>query len=395
MGLPANHARNLRVIHVVLSLDPGGLERVVLSLARSARGFNQDVSVLCLERPGALAPQFDALGVKVTSLAKPPGVRWELVDQIRAVFRDTRPDVVHTHQISALLYAGRAARRERVAAVLHTRHLNYTEGRKTLPRRLRSLVLWRYASSYAHRFCCCSQDAVESAGAFRAIRRKNLFYVPNGIDTALFGAVGGHRAAAREQLGIPATSPVVGSVSRLAEVKQQDVLIRALARLRPEFPDARLLLVGDGPTRPRLEHLVAELGMADVVRFAGYQSNPERFLAAMDVFALPSRAEGMPLVVLEAWAAGLPVVATRVGGIPWMIEDGRTGYVVESGDVGGLAARLRPLLADPAKAREMGRAGQEVARAEYDVSVMAGSYDRHYRELLAAGRMGRAVAAAG
>src|SRR4029077_5841450 len=144
-----------------------------------------------------------------------------------------------------------------------------------------------------------------------------------------------------------------GTVGRLVEVKQQAVLIRAFAQVAATFPAARMVLVGDGPLRAELEATALSLGLSGAVLFAGYQPRPERFLAAMDVFVLPSRAEAMPLVIPEAWAAGLPVVASRVGGIPELIEDGRTGLLVESGDVDGLAARLRQLLADPTRAREL------------------------------------------
>ena len=143
----------------------------------------------------------------------------------------------------------------------------------------------------------------------------------------------------RAALGIAPDAPVVGTVGRLAEVKQQGVLIRAFAQVLPAFPAARLLLVGDGPLRAELEGLAGSLGLGGAVLFAGYQSNPERYLAAMDVFVLPSRAEAMPLVIPEAWAAGRPVVASRVGGIPELIADGKTGLLVAPGDVDGLAAR--------------------------------------------------------
>ena len=125
---------------------------------------------------------------------------------------------------------------------------------------------------------------------------------------------------------------MIGTIGRLNEVKCQDLLIRSFHRVQAQIPDTRLLLVGDGPKRADLHALAEELGLSGSVHFAGYQAQPESYLQVMDVFALTSRAEGLPLAVLEAWAAGLPVVATRVGGIPRLIDDGRTGLLIDSGD---------------------------------------------------------------
>jgi glycosyltransferase involved in cell wall biosynthesis len=375
-------ARSLRVTHVVLALDPGGLERVVVSLARVSQDFGQVVSVVCLERPGALAAQIEVLGCPLASVDKPSGLHWDTTDRVQAVLQKFRPDVVHTHHMTALLYAGRAARRDRIP-VVHTEHNNIASHRSnSWSRRLRTALLWRYAGRHADRFCAVSRDVVAAAGKYGTIARWKLAHVPNGIDTALFAAVESHRSAVRAALGVAPDAPVIGTVGRLAEVKQHAVLIRAFARIIREFPSARLLLVGDGPLRAELEGLAASLSLDGTVLFTGYTPNPEGYLAAMDVFALVSRAEAMPLVIPEAWSAGRPVVATRVGGIPELIEDGKTGLLVESGDVDGLARRLRRLLADPMQARQLGRAGRELARAKYDVTVMAGTYHRIYRELL-------------
>jgi len=371
----------LRVTHVVLSLDCGGLERVVLSLARASRDCDQDVSLLCLERPGALAARVEAMGIPLACVFKPPGLKWDTTDRVQKVLRRFRPDVVHTHQMTALLYAGRASRRERIP-VVHTEHNNVASSRsKSWTRRLRTAILWRFAGWFADRFCGVSQDVVKAAGAYGTVRRRKLRRIPNGIDTAAFAAVEAERPIVRAAHGIAPDAPVIGTVGRLAEVKQQAVLIQAFARVVAAFPAARLVLVGDGPLRAELEGIATALGVGNAVVFTGYQARPERYLAAMDVFVLPSRAEAMPLVIPEAWSAGRPVVASRVGGVPELIEDGKTGLLVEPGDVDGLAARLRQLLTNPSRARELGRAGRELAWARYDVAEMAGAYDRTYREL--------------
>src|SRR5207237_3595414 len=156
---------------------------------------------------------------------------------------------------------GRAARRARLPDV-HTEHNNVTSQRSgSLARRLRTGLLWRYAGRYADRFCGVSRGVVAAAGAYGTIRRRKLAHVPNGIDTAAIAAAEAARPAARAALGIAPDAPVVGTVGRLAEVKQQGVLIRAFAQVLPAFPAARLVLVGDGPLWAELEALAGSRGL--------------------------------------------------------------------------------------------------------------------------------------
>lgn len=368
-------AEGLRVVHVVLSLDLGGLERIVIDLVREGRTFGQLTSVVCLERPGMLAAELESLRVPVFCVEKPPGFRPEIFRRLRKLFRVLEPDIVHTHQIGALCYAGRAASRVGVPVVVHTEHgKNYASRRRTR-------WLGRLAGRYAQRFFCVSRDIAEELGTCRIVSKTKIALAPNGIDIAKFRnpAAG---IDARCELGIPPSAPVIGAIGRLNEIKRHDLLIRAFARLKLRSPDARLLLVGDGPKRSELEQLAAELLPADCVRFVGYQSAPERYLQAMDIFAMSSRSEGMPLAVLEAWAAGVPVVASRVGGIPELIVDGHTGLLTEFDDVQGLADALERLLRDQALAQSIRCAAGKRVETQYSLSQMAANYQREYEELL-------------
>lgn len=372
----------LRITHVVLNLDLGGLERIVLDLVRVAQAGGHTPSVLCLERPGRLADQVEALGVPVRSLGKAHGIRWEIVPQIREALGELAPDVVHTHQIGALLYVGRALKGRRDVAVVHTEHINHAAKQKSLARALRNRMLWRLASASAARFFCVADDIARSVAAFGTVPARKVLTIPNGIDTTAF-AQPGDVAALRAGIGLPGDARVVGTVGRLNEVKRQDLLLRAFAGLAPAYPDLRVLLVGEGPELDALRALAAELGVADRVHFAGYQARPQQFLHLMEIFALPSRHEGMPLAILEAWASGRPVVASKVGGVPKLIADGANGLLFESGDEAGLVAALRSLLDDPARAARLAAAGQRLARDQFDLKVMASAYERHYREVLA------------
>ena len=370
-----DEAEGLRVVHVVLSLDLGGLERLVIDLVREGRRFGQLASVVCLERPGLLAPELEALRVPVFCVEKPPGLRPEIFRRLRKLFRLLRPDVVHTHQIGALCYAGQAARKAGVPVVVHTEHgKNYASRRRTR-------WLGRLAGRYAQRFFCVSRDIAEELRACRIVGKTKIAVAPNGIDIGKFRDPAA-RIETRRELGIPPSAPLIGAIGRLTEIKRYDLLIRAFARLKLRSTDARLLLVGDGPERRELERLAAELLPPDCVHFVGYQSAPERFLPAMDVLAMSSRSEGMPLAVLEAWAAGVPVVASRVGGIPELVADERTGLLTEFGDVDGLAEALERLLSDRVLANRIRRAAGNRVETQYSLGQMAANYQRAYEELL-------------
>lgn len=368
----------LGVTHVVLSLDVGGLERNVVNQVREGQRLGQRVDIVCLERPGTLAPRVEAMGGRVIALDKRPGLRPGMVLRLRRVLRDLRPDVVHTHQLATLLYGGAAARSLGVPVVVHTEH-----GRERYATRLKTRLLGRTAARFCDRFYCLTADMAGEVRAAKIVSERKLRVIQNGIDIADFKAAAGADACAnvRRSLSIPDGAPVIGTVGRLSEVKRQDVLLRAFAGVRASAPDARLLLVGDGPLLDALQRLAEELRVKGAVHFVGYQPHSGPYLRAMDVFALTSRSEGMPQAVLEASVTGLPVVASRVGGLPEVIEEGVTGMMFTPGDDAALAGILRGLLADPARRRALGLAARDRAEARFGVARMAGEYHRDFLEL--------------
>jgi len=380
-GLKSRSDSPLRVTHVVLALDLGGLERIVVDLIRVGRTHGLDPSVICLERPGTLAAQVEALGMPLLCADKPPGVRLGTVGRVRELLRRLKPDVVHTHQIGALFYAGPAARREKVPVVVHTEHINNVAKSPTLNKKIRTRLLWGWAGSFADRFCCVSDDIAEAVTAYGTVARQKVSVVLNGIDTAAFDSTGDCESL-RQRLGIPRDAPVIGTVGRLNEVKRQNLLIRSFANIANRDPKPHLLLVGDGPELESLRGMAAAVGLADHVHFAGYQARPEHFLHLMDIFALTSRLEGMPLAILEAWAAGRPVIASRVGGVPGIVTEGQTGILFDSGDEAALTQAMNRLLASPDEAQRLGEAGKRLVRSRFDLHVMAKSYEEHYRLML-------------
>ena len=361
-----------RVVHAVLSLDVGGLERIVLDLARVGRRRGESPAILAVDRPGRLAPEAEALGVPVVCLDAHTVGRAAARLRVAAALESLTPGVVHTHQVGAAAVVAPAARRLGVP-VVHTEHGDaFARAAGPLAR---AKLRWVYARTARDigQFCCVTAEVAAAAGRYGTVRSPRV--VANGVELPAPGDGG---AAARVELGLPPGAFVVGSVGRLHEVKRYDLLVRAVAALRASRPDVYLVLVGDGPERGRLEALAGTLGLTPFVRFAGYQARPERYYPALDVFALTSRSEGFPVSLLEAWAAGRPAVVTAVGGLPAVVADGVTGLLVPPGDARAVADAVARLYTDARLRDSLGFAGRATVAEHYTLDRVADRYAAIY-----------------
>jgi glycosyltransferase involved in cell wall biosynthesis len=375
----------LHIAHGVLSLDVGGLERIVLDLVRAGQHQGHRVSVVCIERAGKLASEAKAAGATVVSLDKPPGRLPTFVQKAKGVLADLKPDIIHTHQIGAAWYLGQAAKSFGGPPVLHTEHGNEFARAPNLWKAVKARLFFHRAARFVERFCCVSQEIADAVTRWRTVPRAKVEVVPNGISLKNHADIP-TPAAVRESLGIPAGATVIGTVGRLTEVKRQDLLIQMTAELRTGVPDLRLVLVGNGDRRGMLEELARDLGVADRVHFAGYQPRPEQYLQIMDVFALTSRSEGFPVSLLEAWLAGVPIVCSAVGGIPRVVTHGEDGLLFPSGNEAALASALARVIGDRDLRTRLAAAGGRAVRERYSLERMASEYETRYRALLAAGR---------
>jgi glycosyltransferase involved in cell wall biosynthesis len=371
----------LHVVYGVLSLEPGGVERIVVDLVRQCPERGLRATVVCVEQCGRLAADVQAVGGKVECLAKPSGRSPQTITKARQLLAQLKPDIIHTHQIGALWYLGRAASPAGIP-VIHTEHSDHIAHSRGWLQKLKVWLMWRRASPLADRFCCVSGDIVRTIRRYGAVSKNKLEVVLNGIDLRPFDgpAVG---SEIRTALGIPSGALVIGTVGRLVEVKRHDLLLRSFARLRAagRHGSTWLLLVGDGPERKRLEELAASLRIGDRTVFAGYQSEPAWIYRAMDLFVLTSRHEGLPLALLEAWASGLPVVASAVGAIPQTLTHGANGMLFESGDEAALTETMEGLLDSPSSLGQFGRQGRELVERQYSFGRMAAEYEASYRQL--------------
>ena len=367
---------HLNVLHAVLSLDCGGLERLVLHLCKESITAGDRVTVLCLDHPGELAEEVRKTGAEVISLNRKPGLmRLPEAVRLRKILKRAAPDVIHCHQMGATLYVGTTARTLHVPAILHTEHGNhdYSSWRQ----RLLATIAFRTPD----KICCVSQDIANNLVKYRLAARKNLDIQVNGIPLPTARQLSA-AALAREQLGIDRQAIIYGSVGRLARVKRQERLLEAMATLTRRGRKVHLVLVGDGPQRNELERTATRLGISQRVHFAGFQLDPLPYIALLDIFVLTSESEGMPMSLLEAWAARKPVVVTAVGGLPELVDDGKTGLLLPPGEQEQLVETLASLAADPQHRRYLGDNGHALVTEKYSVEKIARTYRDRYLSLL-------------
>ncbi len=361
---------SLSIVHVLSSYGVGGQERVALDLAigQKARGHQVAVLSLAPAPDGAMADEFLEQGIAVGRVPKGGGLDATLVPRLVRALRKHRADVVHTHNPLPLIYGAPAARLAGAAAI-HTKH-------GVNPGSRGHRLLRRAAAQLTHAFVAVSDTTEAQAREQHDAPTQRLHMIANGIRLDRYHPDADARAATRRELGL-GDATVVGTVGRLDEFKNQSLLVRAMGPLLAE--NVRLVLVGDGPSRAIVEAEVAKLPNPQWVVLTGRRMDVPTIVPAFDIFALSSKSEGLPLVVPEAMSAGLPIVATAVGGLPSVIDEGKTGLLVPV-EVTALRGALKKLIDDRALATTLGAQARDIALARYSSERMVDAYLELYRQ---------------
>ncbi len=359
------------VLQVVETLEHGGAERVVVGLANSLAPASRS-AICCVKRRGELVGELDPR-VDCFLFDKGEGNDANVPFKLARLVRRDRFEVVHTHSWGVFLEGALAAWMTGARHV-HTAHGPYLKHGSGLVQRAKARLrrsLERLAARRCHRLVGVSESIATDMREVMRLPTDRVTTVHNGIDSS----------RGVSTLAAPFTNvsgPRLITVGRLDAIKQQELMLEALATLRDDFPGARLVIVGDGPERQRLERRASELRLESMVSFLGFRNDVAQLLADADVFLLSSRYEGISIALLEAMRAGLPVIATCVGGVPETVVDGESALLFEAGDTVGLASAIERLSTSPALAAKLVAGGRDRVRDHFSAEAMVGCYGRIY-----------------
>jgi glycosyltransferase involved in cell wall biosynthesis len=387
-----------RVIHVITRLDLGGAAQNTL-LTAIGHDRNWFIPTVVTGLPEQDDPHGGLQALKANLLQlEQAGVRWRILSklgrpirpvrdfivllQLAALFRRERPQIVHTHTSKAGALGRLASWLVGVPVVVHTPHGHVFYGHFGKLASWICVQIERGLAWITTRLIALT-EAERDEHLQRGVGQRDQFAViPSGIELDRFVQVANRYGSRPEGFDCPPHATVIGSVGWLTPVKGHRVLLEAVALLRRSWPDLYVVIVGDGPLRKELMRRAGELGMANRLRLLGMRSDIPDCLAGMDVYVQPSLNEGMGRALVEAMAAGRPVVASRVGGIPSLIEHRRTGLLVPPGDPEALAHAIAELLEHPELARALGAQASESIEQTFSVSAMVRAVEAVYEACL-------------
>ena len=393
--------KRIKILRVIARLNMGGpaLHVAYLTEGLRKRGYDTTLVAGSLARgEDSMAFVADAHGVEIVridELGREISPLRDLMATIRLarLIRKERPQILHTHTAKAGTVgrvAARLAGSRKPPIIVHTFHGHVLRGYFGPVRSLFFRLLERWLARGTTALVAVSPQVRDDLVALGVAPAERFVVVRLGIelDERVAPELNG-RAETRRYLGISGDRFAVGWIGRMSAVKRTDDVLIAFKNLRDSGIDAVLCMVGDGPDRVLLEQRARELGVTRDMVFLGYQEDVAPFYAAFDALVLPSGNEGTPVTVIEALAAELPVVATRVGGVPDVVTDGEDGFLVEAGATDDLAERLGRLARDPELRARMGKKGRERVLPRYAVDRLVDDVDELYRSLLSAAGVGR------
>jgi glycosyltransferase involved in cell wall biosynthesis len=368
------HEHNMKVVLAIECSEPGGAENLVVLLGDRLRAAGHEPIIVCHEEGWLTdrARSFD-LPIWIVPQAKGLALTWPL--RFARRLRNERIDIVHSHEFGMNVYASLAAALARIPFV------GTIHGKHRVAEKRRRILAYQILRRCGLEIVAVSRDLAEFLSKGFGLPLDAFHVIHPGIpleEAPAHRTDAETRKRARTELGIPLDGALAVAVGSLFPVKDHPTLLKAVASL----PGTRLAIAGEGSELQALEELTNALQISERVHLLGLRADVDRVLRSADVFCQPSLSEGLPLSIIEAMAWGLPVVATRVGGIPEVVDEGGTGYLVPPGDPAALARGIERVLSEPLRAEELGRSAMQRAHADFSLEKMVDAYVNLYERRL-------------
>jgi glycosyltransferase involved in cell wall biosynthesis len=374
----------MRIGVIVPRLLGGGAAQCVVDLAIGMADVGLHPTVVCLERTGYLADPLTERGITVIGPLKNTGNDPTAPFRLAAILREHRVDVAHCHNWGGLVDTVLAAKLARMTPVLHTQHgldYGFSDSPDHLRSRLRTVVK-AVACQGVTRVATVSREVAQMVTQKWHVSPSRVSVVHNGVRVPAPDEGVEIRTRWRSELGIEPSDVLIGTVAVFRPVKDLLTMLEAMALIAKETPRARLVLMGAGPQKEELEAAVERLGLKSIVHFPGFRRDATRLLPALDVFVLSSVAEGISLALLEAMAANVPSVATRVGGNVEILNDPGCGMLVPPRSPRDLADAILALVNDRSRRYEIGAGGRRRVEEAFSLRRMIGAYESLYASLV-------------
>jgi len=369
--------RRINILHIAEDLSIGGVEELVRIIVTGLDRKKYNVYVCCIEEGGQTAKELIDSGIKVDILGMKSYHNLFNILRLKRYIKEKKIDVIHSHMYFANSFGSIAAILAKTPVLISTAYSSYYELKK------RNILMAHFLSKFTDRIIAASNSIKEFTVKQQKISADKFTVIHDCASTERFSK-DIDSSLVKKELGIDLDYSVVGCVARLNAVKGHSYLIQAAAEVLKIDPKVKFLLVGDGPLRDELQELSAHLGIRNNIIFTGSHRDIPEMISAMDIFVLPSALrEGCPLSILEAMAMSRPVVASRLGGIPEEVEDGKSGILVTPKDSKALADAIIKLLSDKKLAIEMGREGRKIFEEKFSQETMLIKLESLYDELAA------------
>ncbi len=352
----------------------GGAEMLVARLSKALDKEIFNPIVCSLSGGESLRRILEDSGVECHDFRKTHGKNLSIPLKILRFIKEKDIDIVHTHCIGPLIYSHLSALLCKKTVFIHTEHINID---KELSYSKKHSIYARYLFRYIDGFVSIAPHLTEYfRNKYQSIDSK-ITTIPNGIDIKYFDSAGGY-STLREEIGMPEDAPMIGNISALRPQKNHKTLITAVIEVLKKVPEARLVIAGTGELEEDLKGFTVEHGLADKVFFLGYRNDVASLLREFDVFVLPSYYEGLPLCLLEAAAAGVPIVCSDIEGNSDIVKHGVSGLCVSPFDVHAMADAIVRILTDPVLSRTLSFEARSVVRERFDFDRIVSRYEEYY-----------------